>query len=30
VTGMRASYVKVLVAEAVTLAALYWFQFAFL
>jgi hypothetical protein len=29
VTGMRASYVKVLVAEAVTLALLYWFQFAF-
>jgi hypothetical protein len=29
VTGMRASYVKVLVAEAVALALLYWFQFAF-
>jgi hypothetical protein len=29
VTGMRASYIKVIVAEAITLAVLYWLQLAF-
>ena len=28
-TAMRATYVKVLVIEVVTLVALYWFQLAF-
>lgn len=28
-SDMRASYIKVLVLEVVTLAGLYWFQYAF-
>jgi hypothetical protein len=30
VTGMRASYLRVLLAQAVTLLALYWMQAAFI
>ena len=29
-TGMRASYVQVILAEAITLAVLYWIQVAFI